>query len=553
MRLYESTSTPAELETNGIGNLLCEYAPVHEEINGEFSLTLKVAQESPFFDDVAIGAIVRADTPRGPQFFRLSKPTTTLDGGKEVFAWHISYDLAQDMVLNRAWTGKTGAEALPGILQAGISETRFTGTSDISLVTNIRIVRTSVLGAIIGDQGNSFVNRWGGEIERNNFTVNVKAKLGADNGVTVEYRKNLTGLTYEEDDSEIANRIVPTGLDENDTVVMLPEVYIDSDRISETPVPHVRHIHFSDIKVGAEDEYGNVLYVDIEAVRTELRIRVAQAYEQGVDLPFKSATVEFVDLSQTEEYKNYAILESVNIGDTVRCKYKTMELSQRVVSYDYDSLTKKYIRIVLGSVMPTLGDSLWAQDLDLSALSGEVSRKLTEGEVYNGITMSHGDGVVTSATIDGVFFEVKQNAQDVLAIYADGEYLGGPRVINGKAAFVGNILTNNINGNCYAEIGDYTDGSIVYTGISIYRKVDGAFVLIGHIAVNETGGLHLKSNGAQIVIQGNGAIVMHDSTRVRAIVGGLYSVMYSPNGERGFGVNDGGGAYRVDYGLVTYL
>ena len=69
MRLYEPTSTPAQLSTNGTGVLLCEYATVHEEINGEFSLTMKVAQESPFFDAVVIGAIVKADTPRGVQFF----------------------------------------------------------------------------------------------------------------------------------------------------------------------------------------------------------------------------------------------------------------------------------------------------------------------------------------------------------------------------------------------------------------------------------------------------------------------------------------------------
>jgi phage minor structural protein len=516
VRIYAPTSTPAQLATNGIGNLLCESATVHEEINGEFSLTLEVAQASEHLDDVIIGAIVKADTPRGPQFFRLSTPITTLDGGKEVFAWHISYDLAQDMILNRAWTGKTGTEALPDILQAGISETRFTGTSDISLVTNMRIVRTSVLGAIIEDQDNSFVNRWGGEIERDNFTVNVKEMLGANKGVTIEYRKNLTGLIIEEDDNEVANRIIPSGLDGNDTVIMLPEVYIDSDLIGETPIPHVRHIHFSDVKVGKKDEDGNVLYEDADDVKDKLRELVAEMYEQGVDLPLKSATVEFVELSQTEEYKDFVILETVEIGDTVKCKYKTTMLSRRVVSYDYASLTKKYINIVLGNVVPKLGDTLWAQDLDMSALSNTVSGKLTEGEIYYGVEINHEKGILATAEIGGKTVEVRMNSGDGFAFYVDDVYMGGTKLINGEVGFVGNILTNNPNGNCYAVIGEYTSGGETHHGIFVYDKAISASAPVFRItAYGDTDAYGIsvsdRNNIERVVLDGEGSTYLRDT------------------------------------------
>lgn len=496
MRVYSPKSTVQELAANGVGALTVEYATVHEEINGEFSLTFKVAETSAHLDAVVIGGIVKADTPRGPQFFRMSKPVTTLDGGKEVFAWHISYDLAQDLILNRAWTGKTGAEALPDILQAGISETRFTGTSDIPLITNMRIVRTSVLGAIIGDQDNSFIKRWGGEIERDNFMFNVKNRIGADKGMTVRYRKNLIGLTLEEDDSEVTNRVIPTGLTKDDTVIMLPEVYIDSPRINDTPIPHVRHVHFGDVKVGKKDADDNIPYPNANAVIAELRARVAQMYEQGVDLPLKSATVEFVDLSQTEEYKDYAHLETVMLGDTVACIYKDIKLSQRVVSYEYDVLAKKYISIVLGSVLPTLGDSLWAQDLDLSALKNEVAGAVMQGVPYNNVYINHEDGYVAQAMIDGVDIEVRQNAHEGFSVYANNEYIGGVRIMNGKAAFVGNVITNDVDGNCWAEIGDVSVPGGMWRGLLIYNKqysetVPLARVLTfnnGHVAVRRPSG-----------------------------------------------------------------
>jgi len=258
--IYPPKATPVELQTNGLGVLDASAATVHEELNGEFSITLTVPKASRNIDAVVGGAIVKADTPRGPQFFRLTQPTAAESEGDSsisAFGWHISYDLAQDIILDRHWTAKTGAEALPDILQAGISERRFTGTSDIELVANMYVVRTSVLAALIGDGDNTFLKRWGGEIERDNFTVNMLSRLGAETGVEIRYRKNLVGLTLEENHDDIVNRVVPVGRTATDTPLLLPEVYIDSPRISDTPVPHVRELDCADVQVGAEDTEGN--------------------------------------------------------------------------------------------------------------------------------------------------------------------------------------------------------------------------------------------------------------------------------------------------------
>ncbi len=478
MQVYAPNSTPAQLATNGIGNLTCEYAIVHEEINGEFSLTFKVAQDSPNMNAVIIGGIVKAHTPRGYQFFRMSQPVTVLDGGKEVFAWHISYDLAQDMILNSNWTGKTGAQALLGILQAGITERRFTGTSDISLVANMRIVRTSVLGAILGEQDNSFINRWGGEVERNNFTVNVLSRLGADKGVKIEYRKNLTGLIIEEDDDQLVNRIIPTGLDINDTVIILPEIYIDSDLIADTPIPHVRHVHFGDVKVGAEDEDGNILYINVDAVRTELRARVAKMFEQGADLPLKSVTVEFIDLSQTEEYKNYAVLQTVEIGDTVNCKYKDTIITQRVVSYDYDTLTKKYITIILGADMPILGDLLKAQGRDILDLQEEISGgyaslKLTVDGLVVTVSNAESDISTLEQTASSLTTKITNAESDISTLeqFADSLTLS---VTNGSTSSTIKLMagavelaSKNISMSGMVTFSNLTDGTTTISGGNI--------------------------------------------------------------------------------------
>ena len=115
------------------------------------------------------------------------------------------------------------------------------------------------MSALIGDQDNSYLSRWGREIDRDNFTVAMKTQLGEDRDYRIIYRKNLTGIHVTVDQSTVVNRIVPTYLNANDAATLLPEVYIDSDSIAETAVPHARHIHYSDIRVGATVDEGRAL------------------------------------------------------------------------------------------------------------------------------------------------------------------------------------------------------------------------------------------------------------------------------------------------------
>ena len=85
-------------------------------------------------------------------------------------------------------------------------------------------------------------------------------------------KKNLTGLHITDDASTIVNRIVPTFLNASDAAVLLPETYIDSVRIGDTAVPHVRSIHYGDIKVGEEVD-GVVPYPTLASAYSEVRDR----------------------------------------------------------------------------------------------------------------------------------------------------------------------------------------------------------------------------------------------------------------------------------------
>lgn len=415
------------IESGGIvrGQIKPISASIRQEINGEYSCSVEIPQSDELADYFDIDAIVYLDDANGSvQQFRLERPEKTLDSFI-AFGWHITQDLAHDMILNDAWITQIGSAVLPDLLQAGISETRFTGVSDITTNNSLRVVRKSVLAALIGDDDNTFVNRFGGEIERDNFTVNMKSRLGADRGYRIAYKKNLTGIHIVDDSSTIVNRIVPTFLNASDAAVLLPEVYIDSVRIGDTAVPRVQAIHFGDIKVG-EEVNGIVPYPTLASAYAEVRNRVAALYEQNIDQPALTVEIEFVQLKNTIEYADYANLETVQLGDTIRADYENYTVTNRVVAYEWDAVRKEYVSITLGTVRPSI-DAMTASivtqvEESVSAnvrerlVSSIVSELVKINEHING-SMGYYTTTVTSA--DGsiyTYLHDEENLEDSLYI-----------------------------------------------------------------------------------------------------------------------------------------
>lgn len=383
-------------------------ANISQELNGEYRCSIEV----PAWVEIEAEQIVELlDADGTVQKFRLTQPirgieTTRADG------WHITQDLANDLILNRAWLTRTAAQAWPELLQAGISERRFTGTSDIATVAPLRIVRMSVLQAAIGGQDNSFINRFGGELERNNFTVNLKSRLGADRGFRVSFARNMRSVSIDEDSADIVNRIVPTFLNASNAAVALPETYIDSALIGNTATPHVKHVHYSDIKVLAEDLDGNIAYPTIESAQAEVRARVAKLYADGIDQPRLTVDVDFLMMRDINEQID-SPLETVLLGDTVQVVLGLDSYTERLVSYTWDCLTKEYTRTILGQPYRSVG-SMVAQ---IEAATEAATDEKIENELIPSLTQARLDLINAAAQASGYFTTTVLNPDGSARIY----------------------------------------------------------------------------------------------------------------------------------------
>ena len=368
IRLYDKNET--DFTHNGICILKPLEATVTEELNGDYSLKVTMPRGKK---EIEIEQIIKVPTPKSQQLFRVYNSDIDMLGNQVFYARHIFYDLLDYFIEDTRPSG-SGALAISKILE----NTPFTGTSDITEQGTAYYQMMNPVKAILGAD-NAFINVWGGELERDNFNIRMKNHLGTDRGVSIRYRKNLTGLRLQTDLSGVYTKIMPTGLQENghhlaveqaptasqqlaesnlehsvatkSRLVCLPEKYVSSPLIDNYVNIKTTRIHYSDIKIDEETSEAQALEM--------LRNAAAQEFENGLDKPQITATVEFIPLQDTEEYKDFAVLESVYLGDTVKIFHEDLniELETQIIEYEFNALSKRYNKVILGNANPKYGDT----------------------------------------------------------------------------------------------------------------------------------------------------------------------------------------------------
>ena len=554
--IYNATETT--FTSLGLGALAPTVCEIIEDINGQYELYMEhMIDDNDKWPRLANDRIIKAPTHDGEQLFRIySAVKNPITGLIEVRARHIFYDLLDNLVEDVRPTIKTGDEAGDLILAGCQYSTPFSFSSDIVSASTAYYIRVNPVQAFIGSAlDQAFINRWGGEIRRNNFDISINTRRGSDKGVRIAYGKNLTGLDATEDISSVYTRITPTALDENNIVFYTDAKYYNSPLINNYSRPKIGVLN-TGIRVGATVD-GTIPYPDKATAKTVMASKAAAAFAAGADKPKLTINVSFIRWQDTDEYKAFSGLYSLDIGDDVTVDYAPLSLTYtlRVVSITWDAVLDKAVSMTLGDLAPNIAQLSASADIDLSALRNDVNGALMEGEVYNGCYINHTDGFKTVAEIGGKTITAKMNSADGFALYDGDTYVGGVAVVNGEVSMVGSKLMNDIGGDCYATIGNYVSGSDTLSGIFIYKKISGTFTLIARIAVYETGAIVIKTSGEASFLLGNNSIWLNDGTVARFLAqssafGG--TMLNSPNGNNTIGV-DNTGVYKTIGGTKTYL
>ncbi|MGE7427101.1 phage tail spike protein [Bacillus thuringiensis] len=372
--LYKPNET--DFTHNGIGVLDKHIysATVEEELNGLFVFNFNYPLFAPYGTKIDGMSIIKVPTPDGDQLFRVVTPKVSMGEIKAV-CYHIFYDLTENLIEDIFIQPTNGSAAMARLSSGCQYKHPFTFYSDVTNISTARIVRKNPVEAMLDtSQDNSFVNRWGGELKRDNFDVKMLKSRGSNRGVVIRHKKDLLGYEGSVDWKSPTTRIMPQGFDG----LLLPEKYVDSPLINKYPHPRIRVIEFNHIKAAIGKNANDEDALPLEEAYKRLRQAAKDMFDiQMVDQPKATYKVEFQELSQTEEYKEYKILQRVWMGDIVTVKHEEdgIDIQAKVIAYKYDPIKKEYINVTIGNFKESFTDMAGKVDQiqqDLSNMPGSL-------------------------------------------------------------------------------------------------------------------------------------------------------------------------------------
>lgn len=325
---------------------ICTSCKVTENLEGTYELDAEfIIDDKGLWEYLQEEAILKVKVDYGDEYFRIIKPRKTRTR-VIIYAVQVTIYETIHLWLNDVRpTGLNGTAAINWILDGAV------GVKELEVYSNISTSNTAYYENInmykaIHDCDQSFLNRWGGEIQRRGYLLKILDKVGKDRGVQIKSCKNLKGFEANTNVDSITTRIKPKG---NNGITI--DGFIDSPIINNYARAYTKEFTYNDVKVkSADDETEG--FSTLEEAQAELK-RLAQLEytENKVDIISADYTIDFVDLSQTEEYKNYIKAERVYIGDKVSVFESKLNINVvvRAIERNYNVLTQKVEEIKLSN------------------------------------------------------------------------------------------------------------------------------------------------------------------------------------------------------------
>lgn len=361
---YDKVDVEVEfLTTNGIGRLSdCISCICTEERNGIYEIEFQYPITGELFHQIRIGRIVGVIPSKDKtlQPFIIYRRSAELNGIVTFNAYHYSYLLSYSIMAHDTYEG---IEALfsgfetdnytYGIVPQFWFHTDKTNTESFTIKG-----LASVKSLLFGMEGSVIDVFGGGEYDYNRNHVYLYQHRGQDRKFSIRYGKNMTKLTDVIDASNIYSGVVAFWVDSETGYTKKSNIIFGQESIPWTDENDTIITDEVMVDINFVEGLGRVYILDVsdqyESQPTVAQLDAkAQAWlnKNTPWIPNHNINVDFVFLSQTEEYKNYRYLEDVRLCDTVHVIYDELGVAAtaKVVKTEWNVLTDSYQNIELGT------------------------------------------------------------------------------------------------------------------------------------------------------------------------------------------------------------
>ena len=333
-------TTDKSYTTNGDIVLQTTKAKIHKEDNGDFYISIEAPLS--YIDYLVPNNIIVANTPQGDQAFRITNVENNRTKIK-IKAYHVFYDTKNYLIQDSYVVDKDCNDALDHLNNSTDNTSPFTTISDVTKIASYRCVRKSLYEAI-----QVLLERYGGHLVRDNWTIGIRDSIGQDNGVTIRYGKNLKDIKATYNWDNVVTKLLPVGKDGLLLNALEPtdDVYLESE--IQYDIPYTKTVSFDQSDI-VEDDYRDEETGEVdkdaytEALINDL-VEQGEAYLDANSIPVVNYTLS-------------ANVEKVSdIGDTIQVVDEKLgiNLETNIISYEYDCVLDKYTQIEFGNFTPTL-------------------------------------------------------------------------------------------------------------------------------------------------------------------------------------------------------
>ena len=353
--------------SNGLGALPdATSCIVTEERNGEYEVEMEYPLTGRHFHDIQKRRIlcVKPNPYDDLQPFRIYSITKPINGIVTVHAAHLSYDTSGSIVKLFPADAGSASAAMSYLKNFSVPSTPFTFFTNVGKTGTMSVPKPSSIRSLLGGNDGSILDTFGGEYLFDKWNISLLESRGANRGVTIRYGKNMTDLEQEENDTDFYTGVYPfwysesedgglVTLSANNGIVNAPGTY---DFVKIMPLD-LSSENFSKETTDSEG-YTTTIEKPTEA---EL-LAAAQKYiaDNKIGIPKVSLDVSFVMLAQSEEYKDFARLETVKLCDTVTVEFEKLgvKTTAKCIKTVYNVLTDKYDSIELGEPKSSLAETV---------------------------------------------------------------------------------------------------------------------------------------------------------------------------------------------------
>ena len=384
--LYEQGETA--FTSNGLGRLRdCISCVVTEERNGIYECDFEYPIDGVNYDRIQCGRIicVEHDESGDVQPFDIVSYSRPIKGVVTFHAVHISYRQTALTVSGSNINSLSDAFTMLGNASPSNPFSYWTDMTGSGFLASADSVPHSVR-SILGGMEGSILDTYNGEYEWDVWTVKLWASRGSQKNFTIRYGVNLADYSESLDYSDTYTSVIPfwKGQDNDGNDVVVTGAMQSASYPSYNGLGRCIPLDVSD---KFDPANGTPTQAQVEAEG------LAHMQSQQPYLPAQTIKVDFVRLSDSAEYAQFANLQNCRLCDTINVVFPRYNMTGtfKIVKTEYDVLQERYKSLELGTLATSLADALGISQPSSTTLASGLDTTLVRITCTNSVKVTYGN------------------------------------------------------------------------------------------------------------------------------------------------------------------